>query len=154
MNISKCVDKDHEGKSFAEIVKLPPSALQGLSEKADTLFAEYNIKTIKDMANWKFFNMAVAIAELAKTETKNGREEGSKQNLNKILDKKHEKSSLKELLKLPISAFSGLTESADEHFKPLGAFGNSIGELAKGKYFKWAVALTTFADYESADFSS
>ncbi len=39
INVNKAVDKAHEGKSFTEIVKLPPSALQGLSEAADEIFA-------------------------------------------------------------------------------------------------------------------
>jgi len=153
INVNKAVDKAHEAKSFSEIVKLPPSALQGLSEKADTVLAEFGIKTIRDMGTWKYYNIALAIMDLSKAEEKNARAENSKLNINKALDKKHEKASLKEITKLNLSAFQGLTDSADEAFKPIGAV-RTISELAKWKYFGWARSLTTLADYESADFAS
>jgi len=152
LNANKAVDKVHETKSFSEIVKLPPSALQGLNEKADTVLAEFGIKTIRDMANWKYYLMAVAIVDLSKTEEKAGRAENSKLNINKALDKKHEKASFKEIVKLPLSAYKGLTESADEAFKPIGAAVRTIGELAKWKYFGWARSMTILADYEADDF--
>ena len=33
LNFNKALDKKHEGKTFSEIIKLPPSALQGLAGK-------------------------------------------------------------------------------------------------------------------------
>jgi len=154
-NVNKCVDKAHEGKTLSEIIKLPPSALQGLAPKADASFAEYNIKTIKDLANWKYFAVAAAIAELAKVEVKGQRVEDSKLNINRILDKKYEKYAFKDLLKQPLSAFSGLTEKIDEHFgKDVGVNLKTIGDLSKYKFCRWAQALVALADYENADQSS
>src|SRR5690349_14257603 len=38
-NIGKALDKKHEGKTFAQIIQLPPSALQGFGEKHDEMLA-------------------------------------------------------------------------------------------------------------------
>jgi len=156
MNVAKAVDKKHENKSFAEIVKLPPSALQGLADNADAVFAEYKMNTIADMGNWKYYKLACAIVELSKIEVKAGRGKDSKCNINGALSKKYEKHSLKDICKLKLSAFEGISEDADTHFDKIKNTGvlESIQDLAKSKYFKWAEALNTFAAYERADFSS
>jgi len=108
------------------------------------------------MGNWKYFRIAVAIADLAKTgEEKGKRKSDALLNINKALDKDYEKNSFKELVKAPLSAFQGLSKDADETLKnACGTNLKSIGDLGKLKYFHWAASLTTLADYENADFSS
>ena len=49
LNFNRALDKEHEGKTFAEIIKLPPSALQGLSGKADKMLEAFRINTIEDL---------------------------------------------------------------------------------------------------------
>jgi len=147
LNINGALDKAHENKPLREVIKLPPSALQGLAEKADEIFARYGMKTIEDMANWKFYNYAVAINDLTKYEHKGERDASSRQNITKAVDQEHLKSSLKDLVKAPLSAFKGLTKEANEHFSPLGAC-RTIGELAKWKYFNMAAAITQLAACE------
>ena len=52
-----------------EILLLPPSALQGLTPKADALLREHlKIATIKDLGAFKYFKVARAIATLAASE--------------------------------------------------------------------------------------
>lgn len=69
MNINKAIDKAYEGKSFKEILTAPVSALSGISEKdAELLKDAFNIKTISDLANSKYFQWARAISILADTE--------------------------------------------------------------------------------------
>lgn len=68
MNIDKAVDKDWEAKSFSEIAEAPTSALEGLSEKARTLFDDLHVKTIKDLAEFKYCRYAEAIVEASKYE--------------------------------------------------------------------------------------
>jgi len=148
LNANKAVDKKHEGKSFTDIVKLPPSALQGLSEDADAMFAKYNIKTIAQLASWKFYNAAVAIVELSKLEEKGKRETASQANISKLVDKAYEKSSLKELAKGSLSVFKGLSEAADNHFTIQGFTVRTISELAKNKFPKIAQGLVTLSEFE------
>ena len=54
----------------------------------------FNIKTIEDLANWKYFKIAPALVQLQKTEIKGKRDSASKANVNKALDKEWEKKSL------------------------------------------------------------
>lgn len=66
MEINNLLDKAFEKKTLKELVNAPVSALQGLSEgDAQKLKEAFNIKTIKDLANNKFFRWAQAIINLA-----------------------------------------------------------------------------------------
>jgi len=69
MNIHRALDKAWEGKSFKKLAEAPPSALAGISEKDAELLAQaLGIKTIRDMANNKFFKWARAIVIAADLE--------------------------------------------------------------------------------------
>mmetsp|Transcript_22430 Transcript_22430/g.29064 ORF Transcript_22430/g.29064 Transcript_22430/m.29064 type:complete len:170 (-) Transcript_22430:1429-1938(-) len=69
LNANKALDKAHEGKSLKAIIKLPPSALQGLAESADELLGAFHIDSIEALGNWKIAHLASAIVELAELET-------------------------------------------------------------------------------------
>lgn len=152
LNVNKAVDKEHEGKSFTEIIKLPPSALQGLAGRADKMLAAFNIKTVEDLANWKFFKIARAIVQLSKEEHKGKRDASSKQNVNKAVDKEWEKKSLRDIARAPVSALQGLAPWADDTLAPLRI--KTIEQLANWKFVLWAEALVVLASHENADFSS
>jgi predicted flap endonuclease-1-like 5' DNA nuclease len=68
VNFGKLVDKAWESKTAAEILKAPPSALEGLTEKHDAQLAELGIKTIEQLADWKYARRARALADLADTD--------------------------------------------------------------------------------------
>jgi hypothetical protein len=69
MNINKALDKAWEGKPFKEIAEAPVSALAGVTEKDAELLAQaFGIKTVRDMANSKFFKWARAIVIAADLE--------------------------------------------------------------------------------------
>ena len=64
--LGKFVDKAYEEMGFAELVKAPVSALQGVSEAdGEALAKAFNIKTIGDLANSKFVLWAQAISTLS-----------------------------------------------------------------------------------------
>jgi len=139
-------------KSLSQIIKLPPSALEGLADKADGMLAAFKITTIEELANWKFYKISKSIAILAGTEEKGKRLEGSKANINAALDKEYEHASFKDMLKAKVSALQGLAEWADNTLAPLHV--KTINDLARWKYAEWASALVELAKYENADFSS
>ncbi len=69
MQFGKLVDKAWEDKTAAEILKAPPSALEGLSERHDEALKELGIKTVGDLGTWKYATRAAALdarAELDK----------------------------------------------------------------------------------------
>ncbi|MEI7610747.1 MAG: hypothetical protein WCJ64_25470 [Rhodospirillaceae bacterium] len=66
-DLARILDKSYEGMSIQEVVQQSPAALQGVSEKDAALLKEaFNIKTIQDMANNKFFQWAQALCALTK----------------------------------------------------------------------------------------
>jgi hypothetical protein len=72
LNLDNAVDKAYEGKSLKEILDSPMEALQGLSERqAKLLYDAFQIKTVKQLANQKFFLIARSIYFLALCEDPN-----------------------------------------------------------------------------------
>lgn len=65
-------------------------------------------------------------------------------NLDSLLDKQYESSSLQEILDAPVDALSGVSTSDAEALKT--AFNiKTVGDLGKNKYFAAAVALADLA---------
>eukprot|EP01003_Olkasia_polycarbonata_P006254 NODE_650_length_763_cov_51.911765_g585_i0.p1 GENE.NODE_650_length_763_cov_51.911765_g585_i0~~NODE_650_length_763_cov_51.911765_g585_i0.p1 ORF type:complete len:167 (-),score=39.02 NODE_650_length_763_cov_51.911765_g585_i0:224-724(-) len=151
-NVNLALDKAHEVKTLHSIVDLPPSALQGLADRADPLLKAFKITTIAELGSWKFFLAARAIAELAPLEEDGKRATDNAMNVNKVLDKAWETKSLKEILAAPPSAFEGLADWCDSTLADLGI--KSVGDLANWKYARWAESLVVLAKYESLDHSS
>jgi hypothetical protein len=153
LNVSLAIDKEHEDKSFAQLVKLPPGALQGLkADKADAILASLGVKTIDHLGAYKPFRTARALLTLSKREADNGRPAGSRANVNKAVDQAYEKKSLREVCAAPPSALQGVTPADDEALAKLGV--KSVGDLGKWKYCLWAEAISTLAKLESVDFES
>lgn len=66
IDLAGILDKEHASKSLHEILKLPPSALHGVTAKdAEALQAAFGIKTIADMGRNKFFKVAQGLAAMA-----------------------------------------------------------------------------------------
>ena len=66
-------------------------------------------------------------------------------NLDTFLDKEYESSSLADLLKAPVSALAGVSDSDAEHLK--AAFNiKTIGDLGTNKYFRAATLISQLND--------
>jgi hypothetical protein len=65
VQFGKLVDKAWEDKSAAEVLKAPPSALEGLTEKHDEALKTLGIKSIEDLGKWKYATRAAALVALA-----------------------------------------------------------------------------------------
>eukprot|EP00468_Gymnochlora_sp_CCMP2014_P011397 CAMPEP_0167746654 /NCGR_PEP_ID=MMETSP0110_2-20121227/3833_1 /TAXON_ID=629695 /ORGANISM="Gymnochlora sp., Strain CCMP2014" /LENGTH=230 /DNA_ID=CAMNT_0007631443 /DNA_START=2068 /DNA_END=2757 /DNA_ORIENTATION=- len=117
MNVNGAVDKKHRGLPLSEIIKLPPSAILGLADRADPMFRGLHIATIAQLGSWKFYKAAKSIKILAELEEEGGRVAESKLNVNGMLDSSYEKKSLKEILKSPVSCLQGLADWTDNVLK-------------------------------------
>lgn len=144
MNIGGALMKEDEGKNLTDIQDLSVRSLQGIGEKSEQVINDLGLATVKDMATFKFYQIAKSIVVLADTEE--SRPEGSVMNIDLALDKDSEAKSLKELLDEPLSVLQGLTEKVDNTLKLLGI--NTIGELGNSKYFANAEAIVTLAEFE------
>merc|ERR1712216_646939 len=67
-------------------------------------------------------------------------------NIDKIVDKAFEGTSLRQLKSAPISALQGLADWTDEVGAEVGL--GSVGKLGEDKYIKWAAALVELAKHE------
>lgn len=65
VQFGKLVDKAWEDKTAAEVLKAPPSALEGLTEKHDEALKTLGIKTVEDLGKWKYSSRAAALVALA-----------------------------------------------------------------------------------------
>ena len=68
VSLDKKLDKAYENSSLTEILDAPPSALAGLTEKHDEVFAQVGIKTIRDLGSNKYVAVAKALVALADVE--------------------------------------------------------------------------------------
>ena len=68
-------------------------------------------------------------------------------NINKYVDKKYEKMSLKEIAKAPVTAIQGISDNDAELLRR--AFNvKTVYDLAKLKYVRWAQAICLLAEAE------
>ena len=66
-------------------------------------------------------------------------------NLDSLLDKEYESKTLAELLKAPVSALAGVSDSDAQHLKD--AFNiKTINDLGKNKHFRAALLITQLAE--------
>lgn len=75
MNLDNGLNKEHESKSFKQILQLPVSALQGLSTKADNALRQLGIETIEEFASFEYAAIAEAIVLLSPYEETRTNEE-------------------------------------------------------------------------------
>ena len=153
LNINHALKKSDEGHYFHDIVGSSVSTLQGIGPKHLEQLEILGLKTIEQLGNYKYFQMARAIKTLATAEESGQRSESSTMNINNGLDKSYEHLSLKEMLELPVHAIQGITESKITESKSneiwtAGLGVRTIGDLAEFKYCKWAEAMVVASKFE------
>jgi predicted flap endonuclease-1-like 5' DNA nuclease len=154
LNCNHALIKAHEGTSFRELILKPVKVLQGIGPVHEKQLSELGIKTVQELADYKFFHLARAIQTLANTAEEEGgghAQSGSAaaimMNINKGVDKAYETQSFKEILQAPVHALQGIGEkAAGATWQQLGV--KTINDLANWKYAKWAEALHVVSKYE------
>jgi hypothetical protein len=68
-------------------------------------------------------------------------------NINKIVDKKYESKTFKEIAKAPVAALQGLSEG-DAKLLQEAFHVKTVSDLANLKYVKWAKAICVLAEGE------
>ena len=68
-------------------------------------------------------------------------------NINKFVDKKYEKLSLKQIAASPVDALQGISEGDAKLLKDAFKV-KSVADLAKLKYVRWAKAICILAEGE------
>lgn len=146
LNVEDAIGKGAESRHFAVLADAPVDVLLGVGPHAVHIVEHLGIKTVRDLATYKYFLVARAIAVLAPLETEGGRLPNSRMNIDKAVVSAHESKTLKELVDASVDALEGISSPA---VKLLGAMGcKTIGQLAAWKYALWSEALVKFAEYE------
>lgn len=144
LNCAEALMKDKEGLHFSEIVDI--ADLQGIGPHSERVLKALGVSTVPQLATYKFFLMARALATLAETEGK--RLSSAVMNVDKAVDKDWESKTFKEIVEGPVSCLEGLTEDADSLLKDLGV--KTVGDLATLKYCRWAEAMVLLGEkYEN-----
>lgn len=146
LNIGKALKKSGERQSFQHLTKQPVETLQGIGPKHAEELHSLNLKTIEQLAEFKFFKLARSITTLAKVEDEGGRLEDTLMNLDKGLDKAFEAKSLNELVDEPVHVLQGISERAGETLGSLGV--KTVKDLSTFKYCEWAEAIVVAAKFE------
>jgi len=159
LNANFALDVAHQTKNLKKVITLPPSALQGITEEADVILAQFTpaMETIKDLANFKYFQVARAIKTMAEVEENGKRAINSEMNINNALDQEYEPCNFNDMLDLPVEALQGIgkvfSKNTTDKISGTGRL-KTIRDLAEYKYARWAEALTTLAEYQTDNFTS
>jgi hypothetical protein len=142
-NFAEKLDKRHSNKDLAELLKSPPSVLNGVSDAdSKNLQASFNTKTVEELGSLKFISWANIIYDMARNLAdrqipSNWREQW--------LDKPHQNLSPKELLAMPPDALKGVSEADSARLRE--AFNiKTLNDFATLKYLEWAQALAFLRD--------
>eukprot|EP00184_Porphyridium_aerugineum_P003587 CAMPEP_0184693822 /NCGR_PEP_ID=MMETSP0313-20130426/1969_1 /TAXON_ID=2792 /ORGANISM="Porphyridium aerugineum, Strain SAG 1380-2" /LENGTH=187 /DNA_ID=CAMNT_0027151995 /DNA_START=99 /DNA_END=662 /DNA_ORIENTATION=- len=149
MSLGDAVDLEYQGLNLHTLADSKVHVIKGLGSRADEIMEILNVSTVRELANWKFGRWAhsiVVLATLEKDDIKRPAE--SRLNIDLALDREHESKTLREIVKLPVSAFQGLTEKTDELLKSLHV--ETIEKLGKWKYLEWARAIASLVDAEES----
>jgi predicted RecB family nuclease len=135
--IVRFYDKAYEDKTIQELVKVPVSAISGVSESdAEDLKKAFGISTVEDLSTNKYVRIAQGVFCFSECS-------------GQILDKAFESREYENLGMKPVSAISGVSEEDAALLKK--AFGiDNIKELAVNKYI--VIAQTTVALAKVAQF--
>jgi len=147
LNISEAIMKGDEKDSFQDLLGLSVSTMQGIGPKATEVAEHLGLKTVQDLAEYKYFLWARAIKTLSETETEGGRLEGSMMNVDKMVDKAYETKTLHQLVTAPVAALQGVSEAAGSLLEELGV--NTVEDLASFKYCRWAEAIAVASQHEN-----
>jgi len=154
MNVNGALIEAHQGTPFRNVVNMPVTVLQAISdEQAKVLSENFEVRTVRDLANWKFYQVAYSMLALTEVEEKNGRHDSSLQNINDAVDKQFEKSSITTIMEQKAQVLQGIGKFLQlQMSKKIGI--TTMMELANFKPAKYAAALVALADFETAGFQS
>jgi predicted flap endonuclease-1-like 5' DNA nuclease len=149
LNIGKALKKSFERESFTNLSQQSVECLQGVGPKHAEELKALNLKTIQQLAEYKFFHLARSMTTLALVEMEGGRLEGTVMNVNKGVDKEYEKMSLNEMIQQPVHALQGISPKAGETLASLGV--TTVKDLASFKYCLLAESFTVLAKFEDSE---
>jgi predicted RecB family nuclease len=146
LNCENTLKKEHEGESLSELSQSSIQVLQGIGPIHSEAFDKLGIRSIQDLANYKFYRMAKAIAILAQSAEGEFRPTASIMNINKGVDKAFETKSFKDICEAPVAALQGISDEKGALLSTVGA--TTVADLASLKYCQWAESIVELSKFE------
>lgn len=146
-NISKALKVGAESLSLKQLCDSPIDVLRGVNKGHVDFFNKHHVMTVRDLAQWKFAEIASGIAVLGKLEYPTGTRKPLNINLRNALDKKDEEKKLSELLKSPPEVLQGISAEASRSLEALGI--KTVKQLGVFKPYVRARAMVSLAKYEA-----
>jgi predicted flap endonuclease-1-like 5' DNA nuclease len=146
LNCSEALVKSHEGIHLNEISKSEISTLQGIGDVHAGVLEHLGVKTVGQLAKYKYFLVARGIKTLSEVETKQGRLKGTVMNIDNCIINEAESKSFADMVASPLHILEGLTTKAEDLFATLGV--KTVGDLAEFKYCRWAEAIVELSKHE------
>jgi len=146
LNISDALMKKEEGSFLSTVAEESITCIEGIGPKQDVILDALNVKTVEDLATYKYFLIARSIVVLSEVEGKDGRPAGSGMNIDKAVVKEWEAKTFSEIADAPTSAIEGLSEKARNLFEELGV--KTVKQLGEFKYCRLAEAIVEAAKHE------
>jgi nucleotidyltransferase/DNA polymerase involved in DNA repair len=146
LNCSEALMKKDEGKHLIDITESDILTLQGIGDFHAGVLEHLGVRTVGELAKYKYFLIARGIKTLSEVETKDGRLTGSVMNIDNCIVKAAETTSFADMVASPVHILEGLTTKTEELFATFGV--KTVGDLAEFKYCRWAEAIVELAKHE------
>ena len=147
LNINGALKKEYEVKPLRVLVEQDAGIIQGIGPVHLNALNELGIKTIRDLADYKFYHRARAIVNLVDAEEANARLPEATMNLNKLLMKEFEAKSLSDIAQAPVMALEGITQEKARTLE-LQFDVITVTDLASMRYCRWAESMVRLAPLE------
>jgi len=151
LNISEALMKKDEGRHLTDVSDDDIITLQGIGSMSSNVLKSLGVKTIRQLATYKYFLLSRALKTLAETETRDDRPVKSVMNIDKAVIKEWESKSLTDICNAPTESLEGITTDACELLETLGI--KTISDMAEFKYCRWAEAIVQASQYEELNTS-
>jgi hypothetical protein len=146
LNCSEALMKKDEGNHLTEISQSKITTLQGVGDFHAGVLEHLGVRTVGELAKYKYFLIARGIKTLAEVETKGGRLKGSVMNIDNGIVNEAETKSFADMVASPLHILEGLTTKTEDMFATFGV--KTVGDLAEFKYCRWAEAIVELAKHE------
>jgi predicted flap endonuclease-1-like 5' DNA nuclease len=146
LNCSEALMKKDEGKHLIDITQSDILTLQGIGDFHAGVLENLGVKTVGELAKYKYFLIARSIKTLSEVETKDGRLTGSVMNIDNCIVSAAETKSFTEMVASPLHILEGITTKTEELFATFKV--KTVGDLADFKYCRWAEAIVELAKHE------
>jgi len=146
LNCNHVLNSAESSRQFATLAQAPVTVLKGIGMHSGLILKNMGCEFVKDLASYKYWRLARAVAVLAKAEEPGQRPADSCMNIDRALVQEYEGTSLKKVVQAPVQALQGIGKQESGLLESLGI--HTVQDLAESELFRNAEAIVEAAKYE------